>query len=77
METQRHPKDGEAIKPSDDQDHPLSQEESLEEGLTDSMDASDPPAATQPGDHGDPVPSSGFSKDDLDENVKDALKKRP
>jgi hypothetical protein len=53
-------------KPSDAQDHPLSPEENLEEGLTDSMDASDPPSATQPGDHGDPVPSSGFKEEDDD-----------
>ncbi len=44
----------------DDQDRPLDQEEKLETGLEDSMDASDPPAVTAPGDHGDPVPSSGF-----------------
>jgi hypothetical protein len=76
METQRHPADGEVVKPSDDQDHALSQEESLEEALSDSMDASDPPAATQPGDHGNPVPSSGFSEDDLDEKDREALKNR-
>jgi hypothetical protein len=33
----------------------------------DSMDATDPPAATAPGDHGDPVPSSGFHEEDEDE----------
>lgn len=48
---------------TDAQDHALSREEMLDEGLKDSMDASDPPAATKPGDHGDPVPSSGFPKD--------------
>jgi hypothetical protein len=42
------------------QDHALSSEENLEEGLESSMDGSDPLSATQPGDHGDPVPSSGF-----------------
>ncbi len=42
------------------QDHPLTHEEKLEAGLEDSMDTSDPPAVTSPGDHGDPVPSSGF-----------------
>lgn len=47
-------------RPTDAQDHAVTQEEKLEEGLMDSMDASDPPAATKPGDHGDPVPSSGF-----------------
>ncbi|MFC3443398.1 hypothetical protein ACFOKF_19780 [Sphingobium rhizovicinum] len=49
---------------SDAQDHVLDREEALDEGLKDSMDASDPPAATRPGDHGDPVPSSGYSKAD-------------
>ncbi|WP_253183230.1 hypothetical protein [Sphingobium phenoxybenzoativorans] len=53
-----------APKPADDQDHALTDEEKLEEGLHDSMDASDPPSVTKPGDHGDPVPSSGFSEDD-------------
>lgn len=48
---------------SDDQDHCLSQEEALEESLEDSMDGSDAPSITQPGDHGDPVPSSGFPED--------------
>lgn len=45
---------------SDTQGHVLDRDEVLEEGLKDSMDASDPPAATRPGDHGDPVPSSGY-----------------
>lgn len=49
---------------SDAQDHVLDQEDRLEEGLKDSMDASDPPSATRPGDHGDPVPSSGYSPQD-------------
>ncbi|PZU58868.1 MAG: hypothetical protein DI547_08830 [Sphingobium sp.] len=47
-------------KPSDGQDHALTHEEKLEESLEDSMIASDPPAVTHPGDHGEPVPSSGF-----------------
>jgi hypothetical protein len=47
---------------TDAQDHAVSAEEKLEEGLKDSMDASDPPAATRPGDHGDPVPSSGYKE---------------
>lgn len=47
---------------SDAQDHVLSEEEKLDEGLKDSMDASDPPATSKPGDHGDPVPSSGFEE---------------
>ncbi|MFB0872071.1 MULTISPECIES: hypothetical protein [unclassified Sphingobium] len=49
---------------SDEQDHTLDRDEKLEEGLKDSMDASDPPSTTRPGDHGDPVPSSGFSEED-------------
>lgn len=49
---------------TDAQDHAVSREEKLDEGLKDSMDASDPPAATRPGDHGDPVPSSGFKPDE-------------
>lgn len=52
------------LRESDDQDHKLDREEALEEGLKDSMDASDPPSTTRPGDHGDPVPSSGFSEED-------------
>lgn len=49
---------------SDAQDHVLDTEEKLEEGLKDSMDASDPPSSTKPGDRGDPVPSSGFKEED-------------
>jgi hypothetical protein len=55
----REDEDGRA---SDAQDRPITAEENLDEGLRDSMDASDPPAATQPGDHGEPVPSSGFAE---------------
>ncbi|MGE4323321.1 MAG: hypothetical protein AB7E60_09865 [Sphingobium sp.] len=51
-------------RPTDEQDHAVTTEEKLEEGLMDSMDASDPPAATAPGDHGEPVPSSGFDEQD-------------
>ena len=56
-------------RPTDAQDHAVTAEEKLDEGLMDSMDASDPPSATAPGDHGDPVPSSGFpeGKDRKDE----------
>ncbi|MEJ7927229.1 hypothetical protein WG908_10745 [Sphingobium sp. AN641] len=50
-------------RPTDAQDRAVTQEEALDEGLRDSMDASDPPAATQPGDNGDPVPSSGFKEE--------------
>lgn len=49
---------------SDDQDHKLDRDEALEEGLKDSMDASDPPSTTRAGDHGDPVPSSGYREED-------------
>lgn len=57
-------------RPTDAQDHAVSPEENLEEGLRDSMDASDPPAATQPGDHGDPVPSSGYHGEGEEEDAK-------
>lgn len=55
-------------RPTDAQDHPVTTEEKLDEGLMDSMDASDPPAVTTPGDHGDPVPSSGFKEDEDEED---------
>jgi hypothetical protein len=45
---------------SDAQDHVLDHDEKRDESLKDSMDASDPPSTTKPGDHGDPVPSSGY-----------------
>lgn len=45
---------------SDAQDHVLHPDEKRDESLKDSMDASDPPSTAKPGDHGDPVPSSGF-----------------
>jgi len=35
----------------------------LDRGLDESMDASDPPTAVQPGDTGEAVPSSGFDAD--------------
>ena len=35
-------------------------------GSDESMDASDPPAATQPGQSDEPVPSSGFPDQDSD-----------
>ena len=52
----------EDARKSDAQDRPLSCDEKLEEGLEDSMDASDPPSSTRPHDKGDPVPSSGFKE---------------
>ncbi len=55
---------------TDAQDHAVTPEEKLEEGLRDSMDASDPPSTTMPGDHGDPVPSSGFKEEDEEKTEK-------
>ena len=40
--------------------HPDDQDAKVDVGSDESMDASDPPAATQPGQSDDPVPSSGF-----------------
>tara|TARA_R110000787_G_scaffold84386_5_gene180923 strand:- start:1588 stop:1812 length:225 start_codon:yes stop_codon:yes gene_type:complete len=48
----------------DRQDHVLNADEKLDDELEDSMDASDPPSSTRPGDKGDPVPSSGFTPED-------------
>lgn len=58
------PEEGHGEKPSDDQDRALTPEEKLEESLVDSMDGSDACSVTHPGDHGEPVPSSGFVEDD-------------
>ncbi|WP_062733885.1 hypothetical protein [Sphingobium abikonense] len=49
---------------TDQQDHVVSTEEKLEEGLKDSMDASDPPSTARSGDKGDPVPSSGYREEE-------------
>tara|TARA_B100002049_G_scaffold177904_1_gene135048 strand:- start:116 stop:424 length:309 start_codon:yes stop_codon:yes gene_type:complete len=49
---------------TDHQDHVVSIDEKLEEGLKDSMDASDPPSTARSGDNGDPVPSSGYREED-------------
>lgn len=46
-----------------EQDHPKTEDERLEKALEDSMDASDPPSQTRPGDKGKPAPSSGFKED--------------
>lgn len=40
--------------------NPEDQDAKVDVGSDESMDASDPPAATQPGQNDDPVPSSGF-----------------
>ena len=64
--------DGKEIPPavhSSDPDHDLEKQlkrdphdldKKVDVGSDESMDASDPPAATQPGQNDDPVPSSSF-----------------
>lgn len=42
------------------QRNPASRDAKLDTGLDESMDASDPPASTQPGQSCDPAPSSGY-----------------
>jgi hypothetical protein len=41
-------------------DHPEDDDAKVDVGSDQSMDASDPPAATQPGQKDEPVPSSSF-----------------
>lgn len=41
-------------------DNPEDLDKKADVGSDESMDASDPPAAAQPGQNDDPVPSSGF-----------------
>ena len=41
---------------------PNNEDAQLDRGLDESMDASDPPSATQPGDSGEPPKSSGFDE---------------
>jgi hypothetical protein len=43
--------------------NPTDADAQLDRGLDESMDASDPPSAMQPGDHGDPVPSTGYDEE--------------
>ncbi|HEX8485582.1 hypothetical protein [Sphingomonas sp.] len=43
--------------------NPDSPDAKLDNGLDESMDASDTPSSTQPGSSGDPAPSSGFDAD--------------
>ena len=43
---------------------PDNQDAKVDLGSDESMDASDPPAAAQPGCHDEPVPSSGFPDND-------------
>jgi len=42
---------------------PQDQDAKADVGSDESMDASDPPAAAQPGQTGEPVPSSGYPED--------------
>lgn len=42
---------------------PASPDAALDNALDESMDASDPPSTTQPGDSGEPPKSSGFDPD--------------
>ena len=42
------------------EDNPGDPDAKLDAGLDQSMDASDPPATVQPGNDGEPMPSSGF-----------------
>jgi hypothetical protein len=43
--------------------HPESQDARLDNALDESMDASDPPASTQPVHNTEPAPSSGYDAD--------------
>ena len=45
------------------QKNPDSADARLDNALDESMDASDPPAQTQPGANTDPAPSSGYSEE--------------
>jgi hypothetical protein len=44
------------------EENPDDPDAKLDAGLDQSMDASDPPATVQPGDDGEPVPSSGYDE---------------
>jgi hypothetical protein len=54
----------------------MTQEEELEEGLIESMDASDPPSTARKGDDGSPAPSSGYRKEDW-EKEEDEKEEKP
>ena len=47
-------------------DNPDDADAKIDLGSDESMDASDPPSAAQPGCASEPVPSSGFREDDAD-----------
>ena len=44
--------------------NPRDKDAKLDHGLDESMDASDPPAVTQPGKGKDPAPSSGYNAEE-------------
>ena len=48
----------------------MTEEERLEEGIIESMDASDPPSVTRKGDDGHPVPSSGYRPEEWEDDDK-------
>ena len=52
--------------------NPESKEARLDRGLDESMDASDPPSSTQPGDKGEPPKSSGFDEEAEAERQQDS-----
>lgn len=57
------------------QKNPESKEARLDAGLDESMDASDPPASTQPVHSTDPAPSSGYDPE-AERQMKDAKDQR-
>lgn len=65
-------KDSDRRKPAGEQ---MTEEEQLEEGIIESMDASDPPSLTRKGDHGHPMPSSGYRPEDWEEEEEKNLRK--
>ena len=51
-------------RPGDKEHDGKEHDRALDKQLEDSMNASDPPSKTKPGDDGGPVPSSGYKGDD-------------
>lgn len=52
--------------------NPTNEDAQLDRGLDESMDASDPPSATRPGDKGEPPESSGYDAEEEAERQRDA-----
>jgi hypothetical protein len=52
--------------------NPENEDAKLDRGLDESMDASDPPSSTQPGDKGEPPKSSGFDEEAEAERQQDS-----